>query len=132
MLQQQKQGASLDAVSESRTMTEAESKAKWGFLKNIINIHTFFDAGDKEKKTAASLAQKKSIKNKEKTTKAKADGDMKSQKLSENGEEKKGDIFDAIDQEESPNNMNVEIQQSKETAIVKPVKSAKAANRYIF
>jgi len=35
----------LEQASASQSSAQAE--AKWGFLKNIINIHTFFDASDK-------------------------------------------------------------------------------------
>ena len=40
---------------------DAEAQAKWGFLKNIINIHTFFDArGRDDRNKQASYAQKHS------------------------------------------------------------------------
>jgi hypothetical protein len=35
------------------TQTEAEQQAKWGFLKNIININTFFSSGLRKKSNYA-------------------------------------------------------------------------------
>jgi hypothetical protein len=32
----------LKTASEAKAMTHAQLKAKWGFLKNIVNIDTFF------------------------------------------------------------------------------------------
>jgi len=45
----------VDAKSQAEL--DAEAEAKWGFLKNIINIHTFFDNSAKNQGARAQQGE---------------------------------------------------------------------------
>lgn len=54
------QKAALTAQSGVQVQAGQQSKAQWGFLKNIVNIDTFFASGPSERSHKSSLQQKSS------------------------------------------------------------------------
>lgn len=53
--------AQKSSITEQQTAT-VDAKAEWGFMKNIINIHTFFDNGSeaRAKRSKLNLGQDES------------------------------------------------------------------------
>ena len=45
---------------ENKNQVHAGNKAQWGFLKNIVNIDTFFASGKEDKKAPEKKSPKKS------------------------------------------------------------------------
>jgi hypothetical protein len=102
-----------EAFQKIATNSGQKSNAHWGFLKNIVNIDSFFSSGGDSKKKSSSSAAKKSDVNKTATAQ-KAQKTVKSAKKSANLSDL--DALNAVDadDQEAINSLTKDMKENSE------------------